>query len=76
VDQQAAALGAATIALVGLGLWQWSDAELPHRGGVTWTPDAAAAAAYDRRRTAFLALQDQAAGLPELTALTGLPAAA
>jgi xylulokinase len=38
VDQQAATLGAATIAFVGLGLWSYVDAERPHRLLEEFTP--------------------------------------
>lgn len=57
VDQQAAALGAATIALVGLGEWRYGDAERPHEVVRTYVPDEATRPDYVRRRDRFTALQ-------------------
>jgi len=61
VDQQAAALGAATIAFVGLGLWTYADAERPHTLRATYRTDPASAHAYETRRRRFTALQNQLA---------------
>ena len=57
VDQQAAALGAAAIAWVGLGAWSYPDAERPHLVQGTYRPDPRVADAYQSRRTRFRALQ-------------------
>ncbi|WP_368497623.1 FGGY-family carbohydrate kinase [Herbiconiux sp. A18JL235] len=53
VDQQAATLGAATIAFVGLGAWQWGDADRPHRVVARIDPDPRAAGVYDDARARF-----------------------
>lgn len=53
VDQQAATLGAATIAFVGLGAWRWSDADRPHRVLERIDPDPRAADVYDDARARF-----------------------
>lgn len=57
VDQQAAALGAAAMAWVGLGAWSYQDAALPHVVQETYVPDPGAAEAYEPRRRRFQALQ-------------------
>jgi len=58
VDQQAAALGAAAIALVGLGIWpDFTVAERPHVVRHTYVPSPEAAAAYAERRHRFTVLQ-------------------
>jgi len=57
VDQQAAALGAATIAFVGLGIWTYADAERPHTVRATYVADPASTLAYEPRRRRFAALQ-------------------
>lgn len=58
VDQQAAALGAAAIALVGLGVWSdFSAAERPHIVRHTYVPDPGSAVAYAERRHRFTVLQ-------------------
>ena len=64
VDQQAAALGAATIAWVGLGAWDYRDAEKPHIVRNTYVPDPSTTGAYAPRRRRFTAVQ-------ELLAATG-----
>lgn len=57
VDQQAAALGAATIAWVGLGAWSYPDAERPHHVQESYRPDPRSALGYQHRRSRFRALQ-------------------
>jgi len=58
VDHQAAALGAATIAFVGLGTWaSFADAELPHAVRATYAPDPMVTPTYDKRRRRFTAVQ-------------------
>lgn len=53
VDQQAATLGAAAIAFVGLGAWRFDDAERPHTVLERIDPDPAAVREYDTIRAAF-----------------------
>ncbi len=53
VDQQAATLGAATIAFVGLGAWSWADAASPHRELARYTASRDAPATYDPIRARF-----------------------
>ena len=57
VDEQAAALGAATIALVGLGVWTYADAEGPHSLRANYLANPTATVAYEPRRRRFAALQ-------------------
>lgn len=53
VDQQAATLGAATIAFAGLGAWEFTDAERPHTVLERIRPDADAVREYEPIRAAF-----------------------
>jgi xylulokinase len=53
VDQQAATLGAATIAFAGIGAWSFADAERPHTVLERVEPDPAAVREYTSIRTAF-----------------------
>lgn len=53
VDQQAATLGAATIAFAGLGAWDFADAERPHTVLERVRPDPDAVREYEPIRAAF-----------------------
>ncbi|WP_432488456.1 xylulokinase [Kineococcus sp. SYSU DK018] len=53
VDQQAATLGAATIAFAGLGAWSFRDAERPHTVVERIEPDPAAVATYEEAEARF-----------------------
>ncbi|GAA5066286.1 xylulokinase [Thermocatellispora tengchongensis] len=67
VDQQAATLGAAAIAFVGLGLWPGFDrADAPHVPVERYEPDPAAAPVYEAARARFDAAVRALAGSPHL----------